>query len=365
MKIISFTSRSKTNGLILLLITFYFSGILGCSYPIKLDAKDGGAKLIVEGTITNQNEKYKIRLTKSAKYEDGINGINSAVSGAVVSILDDTNNEYFLTELFDGFEGSANGYYSTKDGQLVGVPGKSYKLKIRFDNQTYESDFERLTPAILMDSLYYEFQEATQFKEEAHRVLVNVKDPAGKGNYYSWSWKRYVQIYVCGFTERREERGCCSNRCFRIATCNNCNNIISDAYVDGNDITQKLITEIPYDGRCKIVIEVRQQIISKKVFDFLDAINKQNGNSGGIFDTPPFPIEGNIHNVDDPKEIVLGYFAASSEDVKYLKINRTTVDHSPGEDFCETPPGIVPAPPCAACEESASRTQTPPPGWDD
>jgi hypothetical protein len=339
--------------------------MISCSYPIKLDSKDGGDRLVVEGIITNLNEKYKIRLSKTARYEDGVNGINVGVSGAIVSILDDLSNEFFLTELFDGFDHKSNGYYTTQEGQIVGVPGRSYKLRIRLNNKTYESDIETMPPAIPIDSLYYEFQEATQFKEEGHKIMVNVKDPAGKGNYYSWTWKRYDQIYVCGYTQRKEEQTCCGYRCFRITSCNNCSNIISDAYVDGNEISKKLITELPYDGRCKILLEVRQKIITKRQYDLLDAVNKQNQNSGGVFDTPPFPIEGNVHNVDDPTEIVLGYFTAATEDVKYLKINRALIDHSPGEDLCESPPGIVPAPPCAECIEGATRTQTAPPGWDD
>jgi hypothetical protein len=365
MRTITWIYQSRINRLLFLHLSFYCLGMLSCSYPIKLDSKDGGDRLVVEGTITNLNEKYKIRLTKSAKYEDGVNGINSGVSGAVVSIIDDSNNEYFLTELFDGFNNKPNGYYTTQEGQVVGMPGKSYKLRIHYDNKTFESEMETMPSAIRIDSLYAEFQEATQFKEESHRIMVDVKDPAGKGNYYSWTWKRYDQIYVCGYTERKLERGCCGFRCFRITSCNNCSNIISDSYVDGNQISKKLITELPYDGRCKILVEVRQQIISKKQFDFLEAVNKQNQNSGGVFDTPPFPIEGNIHNVDDPSEIILGYFTAASEDVKYLKINRAIVDHSPAEDLCQTPPGVTPAPPCTECLEGATKTQTAPPGWDD
>lgn len=47
-------------------------------------------------------------------------------------------------------------------------------------------------------------------------------------------------------------------------------------------------------------------------------------NTGSVFDTPPAPIRGNIQNVNDPDEVVLGNFEVAN--VKLTRIYTTQAD---------------------------------------
>ena len=58
-------------------------------------------------------------------------------------------------------------------------------------------------------------------------------------------------------------------------------------------------------------LRFEQLTISNGFIDFLDAFNNQL-NGGTPFSTPPAPVEGNIVNINDENELVLGFFETSS-----------------------------------------------------
>src|SRR5690606_27742860 len=53
---------------------------------------------------------------------------------------------------------------------------------------------------------------------------------------------------------------------------------------------------------------VRQTSISKSAYEYWRKVRELVNNTGSVFDTPPAPIYGNVSNVDDDTEVVLGYF---------------------------------------------------------
>jgi len=59
-------------------------------------------------------------------------------------------------------------------------------------------------------------------------------------------------------------------------------------------------------------INIKQYSISRKEYDFWDNLKRVDESGGDIFATQPFPVISNIHNTNDAKEKVLGYFQVSS-----------------------------------------------------
>ena len=57
---------------------------------------------------------------------------------------------------------------------------------------------------------------------------------------------------------------------------------------------------------------LKQYSISKKEYDFWDSMKKINDKGGDIFAYQPFPVISNVHNVNNPNELVLGYFQVSA-----------------------------------------------------
>jgi hypothetical protein len=59
-------------------------------------------------------------------------------------------------------------------------------------------------------------------------------------------------------------------------------------------------------------ILVKQYSISPQEYNFWENMRQVSESAGGIYDTQPYAVVNNIHNVDDPSERVLGYFTVSA-----------------------------------------------------
>jgi hypothetical protein len=96
-------------------------------------------------------------------------------------------------------------------------------------------------------------------------------------------------------------------------------------------------------------ILVHQMSISPNAHRFLRLIQQQIKISGSIFDQPPANIRGNIYNLKNPDEVVIGYFMASDVDTKevYIYKNRLKILNTPGiiPDDCRTVRGATIDPP--------------------
>ena len=66
----------------------------------------------------------------------------------------------------------------------------------------------------------------------------------------------------------------------------------------------------------------KQYSISKEAFEFWENIKKQNSGLGALYATQPFQIRGNMRNVLDEEEAVLGYFMAAGYSEKRIFVDR-------------------------------------------
>jgi hypothetical protein len=87
-------------------------------------------------------------------------------------------------------------------------------------------------------------------------------------------------------------------------------NILSDKYFDGNEKSVE-ITLIPFFSGSKYLVNLYQQSLSAKAYEYWELVKQQISSSGGILDPPPSRIHGNLFCPSDPSKNVLGYFGAS------------------------------------------------------
>jgi hypothetical protein len=69
---------------------------------------------------------------------------------------------------------------------------------------------------------------------------------------------------------------------------------------------------------------VRQLSISKDAFEYWRRVRELVNNTGSVFDSPPAQIKGNLYNVNDSEEVVLGYFEVAT--AKVTRIYTTFAD---------------------------------------
>lgn len=90
-------------------------------------------------------------------------------------------------------------------------------------------------------------------------------------------------------------------------------------------------------------------------------------NSGSVFDAPPAPIFGNIRNINDDEEMVLGYFEVANVQVTRIYTTKADVPYFI-EEVCKYGPSrpINDYPrTCLRCSEFNNSTNETPEWWFD
>jgi hypothetical protein len=313
----------------------------------------------VDGAITNAVGPYRVSLNYSLPYTQ--TGITSGVSGATISIVEEGGKTTPMKEV-------STGYYETDSAALRGEVGKTYYLKIRTGNgRTYQSRPEKILPPIPIDTFKVGFN--TNIREtRPFTVTIKTKDPVEKGNFYRWKWTHYDSISLCRNTFTRNDFGLfnvrtpCCQKCWDIVTCKECIDIGSDALTNGKFI-EPTIARLPFESKKPYFIILEQYSVSKEYFLFWQTVQTQINNSGGIFDNAPAQIQGNLVNIDNPKEQVLGYFSASGVSLKPVYVPRDFTNYAARPPSVPQGAEVVIAP-CMACG-GITRTRYKPLGWID
>lgn len=333
-----------------------------CITEFDPELTEVNSKVVVDGLITDQPGPYQVRLTYSASYNN-TEAFAGSPAQAKVYIKSDGGEEELLTY-------TSNGFFTTQATGIQGTVGRQYWLTIILpDGKTYESTPELLQEAPAIDSVYTEYQELNVgFLRGKFKVFLDTSDPGDSPNYYRWSWTHYITELICGFTYEfqspftvRVPWGCCEP-CWTKFKCVGCINIGSDKFLNGRKMARQYIADVPYNSLEPYFLLVEQQSLSKGAYEYWQQIRNQVSNTGGAFDTPPIAIKGNLKNINEPDEQVLGYFGASSIQFKPHYIDRRSIGKVP---FGQPKAVQTPQRFCKPCLESFFNTAKRPPGWID
>ena len=341
--------------------------LLGCITPYQPETKAlAGKTLIVEGYITDQPGPHQINLSYTADFT--YTALNYIVEGAVVYVTDDQGQR-------QNFVGIGKGVYRTP-ASFQGKVGRTYKLSIALpDGRRYESKPEKITPVAPIDRIYDEYTEKPVdggFRpDKGFNVYLDTKDPATTGDYYRWVWTHFEPLKYCSIVTVHAPNGgnsveyglyCCDD-CWDIIRCldANCINTKTDEQVNGNSISGQFVLRVPFTANSGYYLEIEQLALSREAYLYYRNIENLTKSNGGIFDTAPASLRGNIVSVTTPGETVIGYFSASgAQKVPYV-VDRTKGIGTP--NFAYIPPPVPGAPPCSGCIESDYRTRIKPRWW--
>jgi hypothetical protein len=139
----------------IIIFSLMFSSILmSCEDVFQLDIPVTEPYLVVEGTITNVAGDQVIKLTKSQTLTE--EGVAEGVKNAAVVVTDNTGKIYEFKDL------NNTGRYVWKPtgvNEIMGVVGKTYRLTIKAEGETYNavSELRRVPP---IDSMRFKFDDA-------------------------------------------------------------------------------------------------------------------------------------------------------------------------------------------------------------
>jgi Domain of unknown function (DUF4249) len=351
--------------------------VIEVKYDFKADL------LTVDGFVTDQNTiQVSIQYSRST----GRSTYYDPVRGCIAEIL--VNGQPVkLTEFSSGVYVAPN--------NLKGVPGQTYQLKFTTSKGVkYESTIEKLNTVPAIDKVYHIFNSKGQLDNTGQRVVhsttdvyIDFQDPATEQNYYLWKtilWERQEICETCtGGGTYQVGRGCvvprivpnppppdfdyqCEGRCWDIIY-NYEILLSSDLYTNGKKTIGRLLQKVPYYRNNGGLIEVQQYSITPIAYRYYDLLRQQSQTTGTLTDTPPAPLVGNVRNIDNPSEPVVGFFAAAGLTKTRYWINRNNDVGAVQVTLLGREPVFEPTtltrPPLVPCINNPFRTPFKPDGW--
>jgi len=280
--------------------------------------------LVVDGFIANGSDSTIIKLSRTTPISDSIFSVPEV--GAQVTVIGDQSDIYFLA---DGGNGS---YYIPS---LVLNSSEKYTLRIITTNgNVYESNPLEVKASPPIDSVSWD-----QLTPGIVNIYVTTHDPQNNTRYYRWDYTETWQ-YGAKFQSTLEYT---SNGLVmrppadQISTCwrsrNSPNILINSSEKLADDVIFKnqLLQITGPDDRLdkKYSILVKQYAIDKNAFNYYQQLQNNSENLGSIFGPTPSQLNGNIHNVNDASERVIGYINAGSISQQRIFIDYLQVDSWP------------------------------------
>lgn len=283
--------------------------------------------LVVEGAINSGEGSTIITLSRTAKLKD-VKKIYEI--GAKVSVEGDDKSSQILKE-------AKNGQYIAEKLNLN--PNHKYQLKINTANgKKYLSEFEAINKNQKIDSISWKRENG------GVQLYINTQNPQNKTNYYLWEYTQTFEYHSEMTTALKYEVTGVGNRqtykavyrfpktpgvmdsslffCWQSTT--NSNLLIATSEKLNKDLIYQPLAFIPPTSNQLDVlysVNVKQVTWSKEGFEFLERMQKNTEKTGSIFDAQPSELNGNIHNVDDPTEPVIGYVTICPIQEKRIFLN--------------------------------------------
>ena len=294
-------------------ILFICTLLAGCVDPYYPEIEDNQGALVIEALITDQPDWQVIYLSRSTPVNERA---THAETDAYVSVSDDLGR---TTEFIEQDPGA---YYAwmTADELVTGI---SYRLNIVTSNgEVYESEPEMFpSPSPAIDSVYWDFETmGTSDRTESVngiRFYLDVEAEADQGRNFRWelveTWEYYaanpIDYYYDGILHEWPDS-------FSYHTCWNTGKIdqiytATTRNAESNTIKGfplNYVSEETNQLQSRYSLQVLQYSLNDEAYDYWKRIEEQNQESGGIYERQPDYISGNMYNMNNLEEYVLGFF---------------------------------------------------------
>lgn len=378
--------------------------LAACVDLYNVEIETNKSYLIIEGTVSNLPERQIISIFrtktdavfKSSEFTSTIvaqKGGSEPVTKAKVSIIENAQTRYELTEIEPGFYALSN--------LFLGTVGSTYQLAIETAaGQQYLSSVETMSPVPPIDRIYEKFNTKGIFDRSTsagqiatNDFYVDFQDPADQRNFCRWTSVTYEIQKICAtcrggrYYVTTSSAGCqtdnglsvnnffdyeCKSLCWDIFQSSTLD-IFSDVYTNGKLQKDKRVAQVPLYQSNPALVVIRQMSLSPDAYRYYKLVQDQSVNTGSLADTPPAPIRGNVSNTADETELVLGYFSASNiAENRYWLERKNTNGALPNGLFAskngrdpslELPSDLRSVIPFADCLPTNSRTPNSPSGW--
>ena len=314
--------------LCIIFVTIFFSCRKAYNPPVI--AKQPGY-LVVEGIINPGNDSTIIRLAKTVNLD--AKNTHSPLLNAVVEVESDNGSSYTLTDQLQ------TGIYSNP-GLNLSLNNK-YRLHIvTNDAKEYATDFMAVKQTPPIDSIGY------LLKDNTVNIYLNTHDPANQTRYYRWSYQETWQFTVQEYSLYMPDPLTHSvivprtpqDMVFHCFGNNNSTDIVLQSTTNlANDVVYQIpITAFSIHSErieTKYSILITQYALTNEEYTFYQNLKTNSESLGSIFDALPSQFAGNIHNIKDASEPIMGFISVTSPQTKRVYFTNdivpkfTTIDY--------------------------------------
>ncbi len=282
--------------------------------------------LVVDGLITDENTTHDITLKHTTS---NIDKDSPYVTGAEVYVTDSNGRIYY-------FEENTSGIYSSDSTDLVVEVGDKYTLHIKTqDGVTYQSDECTVLPKTTIDSVYYKKDEdwdvSGEYLNDGISFYVDsyTEDTSTYVRMlYDEDWKfrtRYPERMIITENEEYKMISPIVNwECWKHYSSNEID-VFSFGNQAGTEIKEKKVTFVASSVSDRLTVRyclnAKQLSISKEEYEYWRKLKESTEEVGDVFAKQPYSLTGNVYNIDDENEPVLGFFQVGAVTSKRLYVD--------------------------------------------
>lgn len=283
-------------------------------------------KYVVSGQVTDNSEYQVVSISRASSAGEPQ---YIPVPNCNVRILDDTGNEFLMQE-------SSPGVYKVQIDKNYLNPGTSYKVDVlTSDGVNIESDFDRMSECPVVDSVYYVRKESLT---NSHGQVTNglqfyIDLNCGNINshFFRWeaieTWEHHApyprEWYYDGTVHHIwppdiSRTVCWSTEPVRnIYTLSTLDLVENKYYMLPLHLVDNHTSKLMYGYS----LLINQIAMSEAAYSYWDQLRINSSEQGGLYEKQPLSIRGNLHNITNPDQVILGFFSASSVKSKRIFVS--------------------------------------------
>jgi hypothetical protein len=302
---------------ILIFFLLVIAMMQSCIIPFdpQIESKDIN-KYVISGQVADNSGIQTVSVSRASAVG---NPQFIPVSGCSVRIFNDNWHQFEMYE-------TEAGRYTGKIDLKYMFPGASFMVKIVTpDGSVIESDFDTMNECPAIDSVYYIIQE---FPSNLPGVMttglqfyVDLNGGNVKSRYFRWdvieTWEYHSdhprEWYYDGTVHQISPPDSSRMICWTTELQKNIYTLSTENLVLNkysmlplnfvNNHTSKLIYGYS--------LLLKQYAISEEAYSYWDQMRINSSDMGGLYEKQPLSITGNLHNISDPGQEVLGFFSAA------------------------------------------------------
>lgn len=313
-------------------ILFLLAGLAGCVDPFVPETARYDSVFFIEALISNDtvNENI-IRMSYSVPINSIANPVigmpPERISGAHVSLIREDGKQIPF------YEKSAGHYYAAD--QWIPLAGHAYRLFIEYQNNHFESPLQRMPEPNPIEDVGYRHEVSRMGEEgtiyDGYRFVVSTRNSRPHPTYFRWeveSAYQYSAAYEATHVWTGREQLPASNRDVMYCFSQKSTKGIYTASTEG--LSQNVILDAPLHFESqygdalsmRYSLLVKQFTINQEAWSFWSELSKQVAQSGGLYESQPYRISGNVSCSTNPDILVSGIFELGSCSEKRIFVNR-------------------------------------------